>query len=231
MLQEDRLRGGLLVCGVSRRAVPAAGARSGSVAGEVAPPTGKLSTGAPRTIARPRSEGPTYSGFTPSPVHAIVGAWLCSPAAGILTPCKRPGWSITATCASARSPCARAIQPIPTCGAGAVASIRDDLSPGNARTERRRASRPRAREVKSRIALPAPRKTLLVKAVAWDWSRQRAMLKIGYRLTTVLAYPQSKNAETRSVDNNLLRANSQAALMLHRGIRVPPCKAGAEGEK
>jgi hypothetical protein len=43
------------------------------------------------------------------------------------------------------------------------------------------------------------------------------MLQIGYRLTTVLAYPQSKNAETRSVDNNLLRANSQAALMLHRG--------------
>jgi hypothetical protein len=173
VLQEDRLRGGLLVCGVSRRAVPAAGARSGSVAGEVAPPTGKLSTGAPRAIARPRSEGPTYSGFTPSPVHAIMGAWLCSPAAGILTPCKRPGWSVTAMCASARSPCARAIQPIPTCGAGAVASIRDDLSPGNARTERRRASRPRAREVKSRIALPAPRKTLLVKAVAWDWSRQR----------------------------------------------------------
>lgn len=170
MLQEDRLRGGLLVCGVSRRAVPAAGARSGSVAGEA---DRKLSTGAPRAIARPRSEGPTYSGFTPSPVHAIVGAWLCSPAAGILTPCKRPGWSITAMCASARSPCARAIQPIPTCGAGAVASIRDDLSPGNARTERRRASRPRAREVKSRIALPAPRKTLLVKAVAWDWSRQR----------------------------------------------------------
>ena len=126
---------------------------SGSVAGEA---DRKLSTGAPRAIARPRSEGPTYSGFTPSPVHAIVGAWLCSPAAGILTPCKRPGWSITAMCASARSPCARAIQPIPTRGAGAVASIRDDLSPGNARTERRRASRPRAREVKSRIALPAP---------------------------------------------------------------------------
>lgn len=74
MLQEDRLRGGLLVCGVSRRAVPAAGARSGSVAGEA---DRKLSTGAPRAIARPRSEGPTYSGFTPSPVHAIVGAWLC----------------------------------------------------------------------------------------------------------------------------------------------------------
>jgi hypothetical protein len=58
-----------------------------------------------------------------------------------------------------------------------------------------------------------------------------AMRQIGYRLTTVLAYPQSKNAENRSVDNNLLRANSQAAQMLHCGIRVPPCKAGAEGEK
>jgi hypothetical protein len=29
-------------------------------------------------------------------------------------------------------------------------------------------------------------------AVAWDWSRHRAMRQIGYRLTTVLAYPQSK---------------------------------------
>jgi len=112
------------------------------------------------------ADSPTY---TPKLQNFIEETLATLPPATPQQPDKRAGSSSTAMSTWERSGSARATRSILINGDGAGVSIRTP-SRGNARTEWRRASRPRAHEVKSRIALPATSKPLLVKAVAWDWS-------------------------------------------------------------